>query len=104
MISSDLSYAFGAMASAANIGTFFAGRRAGRHQALADTNEAQALTIEAQSKRIDVLVAEKADLQREVDHLVEIQKQMQTQLDLLKELVVRGPVVVQPGTLPDVPR
>lgn len=96
---SDVSYLGNVLLSFSTMGAFFAGRKAG-HQA----NEAQGLTIEAQSARIDVLESEKGDLESKVASLLENQKQMQIQLDLLKELVLRGAgsaVVVPQGTLPD---
>lgn len=96
---SDVSYLGNVLLSFGTMGAFFAGRKAG-HQA----NEAQGLTIEAQSARLAVLESEKGDLEDKVARLLETQKQMQTQLDLLKELVLRGAgnsVVVPPGTLPN---
>lgn len=98
MISPDVGYALSAALAAGNIGTFFAGRKAGQAEAEKNANEAQSFTIRAQAARIDVLESEKGDLQKQVDHLLEVQKQMQIQLDLLRELVLRGnPVVVPPG-------
>lgn len=109
IIDPDLSYTANALLACSAIGSFFAGRRSGRHEAETATNQAQSLTIEAQTARIDLLESEKAELQEKLESMFHAQEQMQIKLKYLEELVLRGTsaaaipaVVVQQGAVPDV--